>query len=257
MGKGIPASLQKPIDSLGFGSHLAEWRPEREQGQAGQWLEQAPGFTVLSCIDLGSHVARRHDASFRALHFDPALTLGDQEKQIGWREWLRQGNLFQFLPHMLLSTPGCTGADQTSVVMLTLEPATLLAAMREQEPHRSGEDPSPAWSNALSFAERHARTCHPLLVALRPALEEMGVEPPEFGYEVEGQLGAVMAELEMAWPDRHVAVLLEPPEDGVWDQPIASWLESWAVFQADSPPDQVLASFRSAIPVSPLLASQP
>ena len=257
MGKGIPVSLQKPIDSLGFGSHLAEWRPEREQGQAGQWLEQAPGFTVLSCIDLGSHVARRHDASFRALHFDPTQALGDQEQQIGWREWLRQGNLFQFLSHMLLSTPGCTGADQTSVVMPSPEPVTLVAAMLEEGPQRPGEEPSPAWSSALAFAERHARTCHPLLVALRPALEEMGVEPPEFGYEVEGKLGEVMAELEMAWPDRQVAVLLEPPEDRASDRTRAGWSDDWVIFQADPPLDQVLAAFRSAIPEPQILVSTP
>ena len=38
--------------------------------------------------------------------FEPDPNASEQQHQARWREWLRQGNLFQFLPHLLISTPG-------------------------------------------------------------------------------------------------------------------------------------------------------
>ena len=81
--------------------------------------------------------------------------------------------------------------------------------------------------------------------------------PPEFGYELEGLLGEVVVEIEMAWPEQQIAVLLRTPDDGSSDQPLGSWLDGWVIFHPDSPPDRVLPSFRSKDHPSPVLASQP
>ena len=46
---------------------------------------------------------------------------------------------------------------------------------------------------------------------LRPAMEQWsarGLAVPEAGYELTGHAGRVIAEAELAWPERRVAVLL-------------------------------------------------
>ncbi len=229
----MPAGIQGPLDSLGLNAHLQHWRPEREDGQAGQWLEQGPGFAVLTCIDLPGHMAHFRDASFRALHFDPEAPASDSEQQQGWREWLRQANLFQFLPHMLLTTPGCTSWDLPSAELS--EPQALALA----DPPSAAPpalEPSPAWRESLSFAAAHAASCLSLLTALQSFLEPLGVEPPEFGYELEGPRGESCGELEMAWPAQKVAVVL--------DDRVNELADGWRLFPIDTPAEVVLAAFQ-------------
>lgn len=237
--QGIPPEIQGPLDSLDLYQHLEQWRPDRERGQAGQWLEQAPGFAVLSCIDLGGHMARHRDASFRALHLDPEAVDGDAEQQVGWREWLRQANLFQFLPHMLLSTPGCTGEaiSRADLAMESTE-ATLHGASSAAVPPQ----PSAAWAESLSFAAAHARDCLELLAALQPRLDPLGIEPPEFGYELEGPRGEACAELEMAWPSQRVAVVIDA---GMHDDRVEPPPDGWRLFPINTPAEVVLTAIQS------------
>jgi DEAD/DEAH box helicase domain-containing protein len=231
--QGMPAEIQGPLESLGITRHLETWRPERERGQAGQWLEHSPGFGVLTCIDLGGHMARHRDASFRALHLDPTVVAVDAEQQQVWREWLRQGNLFQFLPHMLLSTAGFTGAEIDSVDFVESSPD----ALRPEAGESAGApQPSTAWAESLSFAANHAKNCLDLLVALQSKLDPMGVHPPEFGYELEGPRGESCEELEMAWPAHQVAVVL--------DDRLEAPPEGWSLFPIDTPAEVVLAAIQ-------------
>jgi DEAD/DEAH box helicase domain-containing protein len=231
--QGMPAEIQGPLESLGITRHLETWRPERERGQAGQWLEHSPGFGVLTCIDLGGHMARHRDASFRALHLDPTVVAVDAEQQQVWREWLRQGNLFQFLPHMLLSTAGFTGAEIDSVDFVENSPD----ALRPEAGESAGApQPSTAWAESLSFAANHAKNCLDLLVALQSKLDPMGVHPPEFGYELEGPRGESCEELEMAWPAHQVAVVL--------DDRLEAPPEGWSLFPIDTPAEVVLAAIQ-------------
>jgi DEAD/DEAH box helicase domain-containing protein len=231
--QGMPAEIQTFTETVGLTDHLEQWRPERERGQAGQWLEQAPGFSALSCIDLGGHMARHRDASFRGLHFDPTAVDTEAKQQLGWREWLRQANLFQFLPHMLLSTPGCTGSEINAV---DLAVGLVDAAGRETVTAPVTPQLSTAWAESLRFAAAHAKNCLELLTTLQPQLDQLGIDPPEFGYELEGPRGEACAELEMAWPHHQVAVVLddrvEAPPDG------------WRLFPIDTPAEVVLAAIQ-------------
>jgi DEAD/DEAH box helicase domain-containing protein len=231
--QGMPAEIQNPIESLGYMPHLEQWRPERERGQAGLWLEQAPGFAALSCIDLGSHMARHRDASFRALHFDPLAIDTDAKQQQGWREWLRQGNLFQFLPHMLLSTPDCTGSEISTVNLAkSLSDAAGPAAGNST----AAPQASASWAESLSFANAHAKDCLELLRDLQPLLDRLGIDPPEFGYELEGPRGESCGELEMAWPAYQVAVVLDDRVDAPPD--------GWRLFPVNTPAEVVLAAIQ-------------
>jgi DEAD/DEAH box helicase domain-containing protein len=234
LSRSLPEDIQAPLDSLGLNDHLQQWRPERENGQAGQWLEQGPGFAVLTCIDLPGHMAHFHDASFRALHYDPEAPASDSDQQQGWREWLRQANLFQFLPHMLLTTPGCTGTELGSDV-LPKSPTTA----RDTTIGGTVEAPLPsaAWSESLSFANSHAKDCLDLLTALQSLLDPSGIEPPEFGYELEGPRGESCDELEMAWPGYQVAVVL--------DDRVESPPDGWRLFPIHSPAEVVAAAIQS------------
>ena len=234
LGRSLPADIQAPLDSLGLNDHLQQWRPERENGQAGQWLEQGPGFAVLTCIDLPGHMARFHDASFRALHYDPEAPASDSDQQQGWREWLRQANLFQFLPHMLLTTLGCTGTELGSDVL----PKSPTTARDTTIGGTVGAPlPSAAWSESLSFANSHAKDCLDLLTALQSLLDPSGIEPPEFGYELEGPRGESCGELEMAWPGHQVAVVL--------DDRVESPPDGWRLFPIHTPAEVVAAAIQS------------
>jgi DEAD/DEAH box helicase domain-containing protein len=180
-------------------------------------------------------MARLRDASFRALHFDPIPLPTEADQQKGWREWLRQANLFQFLPHMLLSTPGCCGADLS--VGSGIGPANSPSAGFEQGADGSAASPpSREWAESLRFAADHARDCLDLLAALQGRLDPQGIEPPEFGYELEGPLGESSGELEMAWPRRQVAVVL--------DERVEPIPEGWRLFPIHTPADVVMAAIQ-------------
>ncbi|MFN5464974.1 MAG: DUF1998 domain-containing protein, partial [Cyanobacteriota bacterium] len=238
LSSGIPSALLTQLEPLGLLSHLELWRQERQSGQAGAWLEQAPGLMALNCIDLQAHGANREDASFRVMHLDLPEEAPEQEQQQAWREWLRQGNLFQFLPHMLLTTTGYSGFEAPS---LPLTPSESLPSAR-QAPGASGlsatAPPSPAWREVLTFAESYAKEVIPLLAALQSPLDARGLQPPEVGYEIEGQRGEIIAELPMAWPDHCVAVLAK--DQVATELP----LEGWRFFTLQSAVADLLEAFQ-------------
>lgn len=79
-------------------------------------------------------------------------------------------------------------------------------------------------------------------------LARQGVSLPEVGYELMGSDDRVLAEVELAWPDRKVAVLMPSDEDGV-DNPDRDRMMQmgWTVFVAstESAPDKLLAILKN------------
>ena len=60
-------------------------------------------------------------------------------------------------------------------------------------------------------------------------LFERGMPVPEVGFELAGDRGAVIAEAELAWPDRRIAILLRDRE-----APAAAFAAAgWRVFDSD------------------------
>ena len=101
--------------------------------------------------------------------------------------------------------------------------------------------PSAAWAESLSFAAAHARDCLELLAALQSQLDPLGIEPPEFGYELEGPRGESCAELEMAWPAHQVAVVLD---DALLDDRVEPPPDGWRLFPIQTPAEVVLAALQ-------------
>jgi hypothetical protein len=71
---------------------------------------------------------------------------------------------------------------------------------------------------------------------LQSRLDPLGIEPPEFGYELEGPLGESSGELEMAWPGHQLAVVL--------DERVEAPPEGWRLFPIQTPAEVVLAAIQ-------------
>lgn len=79
-------------------------------------------------------------------------------------------------------------------------------------------------------------------------LSRQGVSLPKVGYELMGSDERVLAEVELAWPDRKVAVLMPSDEDG-GDNPDRERMVGmgWTVFvvSTESALDELLAILKN------------
>ena len=229
--------------TLHLASHVQEWISSEPSRRIGQHLTPAPGLQILNLVDLDRHAPeRRHPAaSFRTIHFqsDPSLT--EPQLQAAWREWLRQGNLFQFLPHLLLSTPGWSGAQEPSAidppqVWIPRESvgdgAPDVADQADLAAERQG-----AWAELIRLAPQPAKA---LLKALATALQASDQAMPEPGFELEGSVGEVLAMAELAWPDQQLAVV-DPADARAFAE------AGWQCWSLEDPPETTATAIRQAL----------
>jgi DEAD/DEAH box helicase domain-containing protein len=211
----------------------------------GQQLTPAPGLQILNLVDMGLHERRHPAASFRAVHFDPEAGGSEKQQQGAWREWLRQGNLFQFLPHLLLSTPGWGGSEEPAVV----DPPRVWVAPDASSP---GEETSAmagpaaaerhrAWQQLGRFAPAELE---PLLEALEAAWSDADRPLPEQAFELEGPRGDVLAQAELAWPEQRLAVVSDPVDAAAFTA------AGWRCWSVQDPPAATAAALREALPPS-------
>jgi DEAD/DEAH box helicase domain-containing protein len=191
-------------------------------------------------VDLNLHAPeRRHPAaSFRAIHVDPEAAGNEKQQQAAWREWLRQGNLFQFLPHGLLSTPGWGGAEQPSAVdppQVWIPTSTGASA---GEASAAAAERQRAWQELSRFSPEAAL---PLLEALAAALQATDHPLPEQAFELEGPKGAVLAQAELAWPEQRLAVVANS------DDLEAFTTAGWRCWSLEDPPERTAAAVREAL----------
>ncbi|MFM9088916.1 MAG: DUF1998 domain-containing protein, partial [Cyanobium sp.] len=205
--------LSAAVDALQLDPHVQEWQTVGASRRIGQHLTPAPGLQILNLVDLGLHEHERlHPAaSFRAIHFEPDPNASEQQQQARWREWLRQGNLFQFLPHLLICTPGWGGSEQTAAVdppqvWVAADPAKG-APDAPGGPDSAAAERQRAWKELGRFAPAEAQ---PLLEALEATWQDSDRPLPEQAFELEGPRRDVLAQAELAWPEQRLAVVSDP-----------------------------------------------
>jgi DEAD/DEAH box helicase domain-containing protein len=138
-------------------------------------LKPSPGFLVL----------------------ERSAVIEEKEYHLAWRRWLRMFNLFQTLPGVYLATAdGLEAGDYQSIRSL----------VRSNIP--SGTQTNNLdlrWDNVSKMALSNLRTDI-------PTLRELNVSAPdEIGYELE-ESGKVVAEAEMVWLTKKVALVLSDSE---------------------------------------------
>ena len=207
----------------------------------GQHLRPAPGLQILNLVDLGLHERRHPAASFRAIHFEPDASASDQQQQARWREWLRQSNLFQFLPHLLLSTPGWGGSEQSTAVdppqvWVAADPAKA-APDRPGGPESTVAERQRAWQELGRFAPADAQ---PLLEALKAVWGDSDRPLPEQAFELEGSRRDVLAQAELAWPEQRLAVVSDPVDAEAFTA------AGWRCWSLEDPPGSTAAALSEA-----------
>jgi DEAD/DEAH box helicase domain-containing protein len=160
--------------------------------------------------------------------FDDYAHHGPIEWKRAWREFLRLGNLLQFL-------------DRFEFVTAIGLAAEMYGSLLEQAGKR-GELTIPDRLGAL------LGLVAPELHSLCRRLAERGKALPEAGFELAGEGGEIVATAELAWPDTHIAVLLGQEADGAARFEAAGWRLFQAHSTADAPeplvnllPDEVVA----------------
>jgi DEAD/DEAH box helicase domain-containing protein len=203
--------LKAPATALQLDAHVQEWQGTEPSRRVGQHFTPATRLQILNLVDMGLHERRHPAASFRAIHFEPDPGASEQQQQARWREWLRQGNLFQFLPHLLISTPGWGGSEQTAAVdppqvWVAADPAKG-APDAPGGPDSAAAERQRAWKELGRFAPAEAQ---PLLEALEAAWQDSDRPLPEQAFELEGPRRDVLAQAELAWPEQRLAVVSDP-----------------------------------------------
>jgi DEAD/DEAH box helicase domain-containing protein len=128
----------------------------------------------------------------------------ESDTRRSWQQWWHAANILLHLPNGWATAD--LGCDLT---VLAGAPAYRVSAM------------SPEWEGAASLAVSEVQTLLAELFAL-------GVAAPVVGYEVVGADGRIVAECELAWPYKSIAIALR-------DQPHGPLLEAgWTVFSSDA-----------------------
>lgn len=234
--------LSTAADALHLAQHVQEWKGKEPSRRVGQHLTPAPGLQIHNLVDMGLHERRHPAASFRAIHFELDSNVSEQQQQAQWREWLRQSNLFQFLPHLLISTPGWGGSEQPTAVDLPQvwvegDPAKT-APDGQGAPDTAAAERQRAWQELGRFAPADAQ---PLLEALAATWQDSDQPLPEQAFELEGPRGDVLAQAELAWPEQRLAVVADPVDAEAFTA------AGWRCWSLDDPPGSTAAALHQAI----------
>jgi DEAD/DEAH box helicase domain-containing protein len=234
--------LSAAVDALQLDPHVQEWQGTEPSRRVGQHLTPAPGLQILNLVDMGLHERRHPAASFRAIHFEPDPNASEQQQQAGWREWLRQGNLFQFLPHLLISTAGWGGREQTAAVdppqvWVAADPAKAAPGI-SSAPESASAGRQRAWQELGRFAPAEAQ---PLLEALEAAWQDTDHPLPEQAFELEGPRGDVLAQAELAWSEQRLAVVSDPVDAEAFTA------AGWHCWSLEDPPVSAATALAEAL----------
>ena len=177
------------------------------------------GNVDASAFKLRYHWPRTLQDANGALHASPGFLILDRsavteekEYHLAWRRWLRLFNLFQTLPGVYLATHDGLEAGDYQSIRSTIRPTVVSPSQ--------GQPINTAWDEvfALALADLHEDI---------RKLRDLGVHAPEeVGYEL-AVGGQVLAEAELAWPAKKVALLITLEDAGA-----AFQKQGWTVVEA-------------------------
>lgn len=220
IGVGVRASVGREVRAGGQNAEHgrdAAAGPDANAGRdAGRTLADLFVALPLAAVDEGDPDAM---AAIVHLHDDEA-SRGSARYRGAWNGVLRLFNLLQFLPAAWWTTRrGARSGLYPEFAPAAGGPA---APGPEAETGLAPPPPGEGWEESIGLAAPGLR---PLLAEL----SERGMPVPEVGFELAGDGGAVVAEAELAWPDRRIAVLL--PEPGGSAAAFAA--AGWRVLESD------------------------
>ena len=186
----IPAANSTAAGNVDASAFKLRYHWSRDLLDGNGQLYASPGFLIL----------------------DRSAVTEEKEYHLAWRRWLRMFNLFQTLPGVYLATAdGLEAGDYQSIPSLTR--AAPVAG-------NQGAQGGSAWEEILSLA---LSDLHEDIRSLR----SLGAPvPDEVGYEL-SESDKVVAEAELAWPTKKVALLLSDEEAGP-----AFRKQGWSVVEA-------------------------
>ena len=196
----LPAALRDAYDDL---------PKETVFAGRGRWRNTSPEFAQLFlALPLGAVETPEPEELIPALHLNDVSSSDHQGYREEWNGVLRLYNLLQFLPNAWWTTDFGVQRDiYPEFASVETEPGTPV----------SGD-----WAESISLA----------VSELRPSMRELaenGVPPPEVGFELTNSSGQVVAEAELAWEARQVAVLLPDQDHTPFDE------AGWRTLQTDDP----------------------
>ena len=206
----LPPALREAFDDLPKQTALAG---------RGKWRNTLPDFAqLLLALPLDAVETPEPEELIVALHLNDAAQSEHQGYREEWNGVLRLYNLLQFLPNAWWTTD--------------------LGVQRDIYPEFAPVEPEPETMVSGEWAESISLAVPELLPSMRE-LAGKGVPSPEVGFELTNSSGQVVAEAELAWEARQVAVLLPDQDHIPFDE------AGWRTLQVDDP---ALASALDASP---------
>jgi len=224
------------IEKYALQAHIDSWKSSDDKC-FGHAIEAAQGLTIINLGDIQRHKEQNPGASFRTIHFDPEPSNDSPHQQAIWREWIRQANLFQFLPHLIISTPGWSGAEQNSAINpydVWIDESSIVQANGQTIPSNEAKE----WQTIASLI---APACRQVFQSIRNVSTTKNLPLPEAGYELEGSKGEVIAEAELAWPDHQLAIAIEHEDVETFTQ------AGWRCWLIDDSPDTIAQAILDAL----------
>lgn len=169
------------------------------------WKSAQQNDLTQSYFAINQHKHKNYDSkgSFVVIYLDDSFVEIDDEIVKAWTGVLRQYNLFQFLDYSYLVTAN-SSENETELESLLLPPPT--------EAKTASSNTNPIWSEIkeLVFDED--------AIALIDYMAAHNWQVPEVGYELTDDTDTVIAEAELAWSDRHLALVIDKSETEIFTQ---------------------------------------
>ena len=223
--RSLPGQVREAVEELTRHEVADDSQSRVALAGRGVWYGTAPRFAdLLLALPLSAVRNGEPDdmAAIVHLHDDETSRAHPRYRPV-WNGVLRLYNLLQFLPGAWWTTR--TGVE------------------RNVYPEYGRTVPSPEISVAPEGWEEAMNLVAP---ELRPAMEQwsaLSLPVPEAGFELTGPAGRVIAEAELAWSERKVAVMLADQQE--WTAAFEA--EGWGViyYETDDFSDSVVAALNS------------